>query len=176
MQKKKTKTNTATRKRHACSVMCSSLWCNGACQAPLSWGFSRQEYSSGLPLPPPGKLSNPGIKPTSPALTSRFWFFPSHLEKLQLIEDISAKTWLILIQPILFFFIFYLFIFLFVVNFVIHWNETAMGLQCSPSRSPLPPPSPPAPSRSSQPILITALDKDDLNTPIKRQKLSELII
>ena len=37
-------------------------------QAPLSMGFSRQEYWSGLPLPSPGDLSNPGIKPSSPAL------------------------------------------------------------------------------------------------------------
>ena len=32
-------------------------------QAPLSMGFSRQEYWSGLPFPPPGHLPNPGIKP-----------------------------------------------------------------------------------------------------------------
>ena len=32
-----------------------------ACQAPLSMGFSRQEYCSGLPCPPPGDLPNPGI-------------------------------------------------------------------------------------------------------------------
>ena len=31
-------------------------------------GFSRQEYWSGLPFPPPGDLPNPGIKPESPAL------------------------------------------------------------------------------------------------------------
>ena len=31
-------------------------------------GFSRQEYWSGLPFPSPGDLSNPGIKPGSPAL------------------------------------------------------------------------------------------------------------
>ena len=30
--------------------------------------FSRQEYYSGLPLPSPGDLPNPGIKPESPAL------------------------------------------------------------------------------------------------------------
>ena len=34
-------------------------------QAPLSIGFSRQEYQSGLSFPPPGDLSKPGIKPTS---------------------------------------------------------------------------------------------------------------
>ena len=37
-------------------------------QAPLSMGFSRQEYWSGLPCPPPGDLPNPGIEPKSPAL------------------------------------------------------------------------------------------------------------
>ena len=36
-------------------------------QAPLSMGFSRQEYWSGLSCPPPGDLPNLGIKPTSPA-------------------------------------------------------------------------------------------------------------
>ena len=35
-------------------------------QAPLSMGFSRQEYWSGLPCPPPGDLSNTVIKPISP--------------------------------------------------------------------------------------------------------------
>ena len=42
-------------------------------QAPLSMGFSRQEYWSGLPFLPPGDLPNPGIKATSPALASGFF-------------------------------------------------------------------------------------------------------
>ena len=37
-------------------------------QAPLSMGFPRQEYWSGLPFPSPGYLLNPGIEPVSPAL------------------------------------------------------------------------------------------------------------
>ena len=37
-------------------------------QASLSMGFSRQEYCSGLPCPPPGHFPNPGIEPVSPAL------------------------------------------------------------------------------------------------------------
>ena len=37
-------------------------------QAPLSMGFSRQEYWSGLLCPPPGDLPDPGIKTTSPEL------------------------------------------------------------------------------------------------------------
>ena len=36
-------------------------------QAPLSMGFSRQEYWSGLPFPSPGDLPDPGIEPRSPA-------------------------------------------------------------------------------------------------------------
>ena len=39
-----------------------------ACQVPLSVGFSRQEFWSGLPLSSPGNVPNPGIKPRSPAL------------------------------------------------------------------------------------------------------------
>ena len=39
-----------------------------ALQAPLSMGFSRQEYWSGLPFPSPKDLSDPGIKAGSPAL------------------------------------------------------------------------------------------------------------
>ena len=40
----------------------------GACQAPTSMKFSRQEYWSGLPFPSPADLPNPGMKPRSPAL------------------------------------------------------------------------------------------------------------
>ena len=42
-------------------------------QAPLSMGFSRQQYWSGLPCPPPGDLPDPGVEPASlisPALAS----------------------------------------------------------------------------------------------------------
>ena len=57
---------------HACMLSHFSrvrLFANpwtGAHQAPLSMGFSRQEYWSGLPCPLPGNLPNPGIKPSSP--------------------------------------------------------------------------------------------------------------
>ena len=50
--------------------LCSTLvtpWAV-ACQDPLSMGFSRQEYWSGLPFPSPGDLPNPGIEPRSPEL------------------------------------------------------------------------------------------------------------
>ena len=52
-----------------------ALW-TVACQDPLSMGFSRQEYWSGLPCPPPEDLPDPGIEPislTSPALAGRFF-------------------------------------------------------------------------------------------------------
>ena len=44
-----------------------------ACQSPLSVGFSKQEYWSGLPFPSPGDLPNPEIEPTSPALAGGFF-------------------------------------------------------------------------------------------------------
>ena len=52
------------------SIVSDSLQPHGLkpTQAPLSKGFSRQEYWSGLPFPPPGDLPNPGIEPRSPAL------------------------------------------------------------------------------------------------------------
>ena len=65
-----------------CALSCFSrvwlfvmLW-TVACQAPLSMGFSRQEYWSGLPFPLPGHLPDPWIEPspfTSPALVGGFF-------------------------------------------------------------------------------------------------------
>ena len=40
--------------------------------APLSVGFPKQEYWSGLPFPSPGDLPDPGIEPASPALQADF--------------------------------------------------------------------------------------------------------
>ena len=42
-------------------------------QAPLSMGFPRQEYWSGLPFLPPGDLPDPGNEPMSPGLAGRFF-------------------------------------------------------------------------------------------------------
>ena len=44
-----------------------------ACQAPLSMGFLRQEYCSGLPFPSPKNFPDPGIEHTSSALASKFF-------------------------------------------------------------------------------------------------------
>ena len=59
-----------------------------ACQAPLSMGFSRQEYWSGLAFPTPGDLLDPGIKPaslTSPTLAGGFFTTvpPGHSKKVE---------------------------------------------------------------------------------------------
>ena len=54
---------------HTVSKSCQSIcdpW-TVAHQAPLSMGFPRQEYWSGLPFPPPGDLPDPGIEPASPS-------------------------------------------------------------------------------------------------------------
>ena len=48
------------------------LW-TAAYQDPLNMGFSRQEYWSGLPCPPPGDLLNPGIICCDPCIAGRFF-------------------------------------------------------------------------------------------------------
>ena len=64
---------------HACVLSRSQLFVTPwtvAHQAPLSMGFSRQEYWSRLPFPPPGDLLHPGIEtasPVSPALAGGFF-------------------------------------------------------------------------------------------------------
>ena len=60
---------------HACVLscfryvwLCATLWTPTPRQAPLSMGFSRQEYWSGLPCPSAGNLPDPGTEPASPPL------------------------------------------------------------------------------------------------------------
>ena len=57
---------------HSCVRLFVTLWIV-ACQAPMSLGFFRQEYWSGLPIPSPGDLPDPGIEPVSPALADGFF-------------------------------------------------------------------------------------------------------
>ena len=62
--------------RHCCLVSQSSttlLRQTVAHQAPLSMGFSMQQYWNGLPFPPLGNLPDPGIKPVSPAMACKFF-------------------------------------------------------------------------------------------------------
>ena len=51
-------------------------------QAPLSMGFSRQEYWRGLPLPSPGDLPDPGIEPR-----------PSKMQAGFLPSELLGKSW-----------------------------------------------------------------------------------
>ena len=53
----------------SCPTLCNPMDCSP--QAPLSMGFSRQEYWSGLSCPPPGDLPDSDIEPVSPALAGR---------------------------------------------------------------------------------------------------------
>ena len=69
--------------------MSDSLWPYGliAHQAPLSKGFSRQEYRNGPPCPPPGDIPDSGIKPASlmfPALTDKFFTASTTTDKVAL--------------------------------------------------------------------------------------------
>ena len=57
-------------------------------QPPLSMGFSRQEYWSGLPFPSPGDLPDPRIKPESPSLQAESLPL-SHLGSLKIISTNS---------------------------------------------------------------------------------------
>ena len=60
-------------------------------QAPLSMGFPRQEYWSGLPFPPPEHLPNPGTEPTSPALAGEFFTTATWEAPRQKVSFISLK-------------------------------------------------------------------------------------
>ena len=52
----------------SCPILCDPI----ALQAPLSMGFSRQEYWSVLPFPSPGDPPDPGIEPISPEPSGTF--------------------------------------------------------------------------------------------------------
>ena len=100
-------------------------------QAPLSMGFSWQEYWSELPCPPPGDLPNPGIELvslTSPALAGEFFTTSVIWETHSLSLDFPISSHPITSTPafpscsMLFFK--YLFLFLFIYL-------TVPGLRCS---------------------------------------------
>ena len=72
-----------------------TLWTNTH-QALLAMGFSRQEYWSELPCPPPGDLPDPGLKPASlksPALTGRF-FTTSTIWEAHLIHSVCIYIYI----------------------------------------------------------------------------------
>ena len=83
-----------------------TILCSVACQAPVSMGFSWQEYWSGLLCPHAGDLPNPGIEPEpfmSPALAGRFfttgitweaWIFSYPDLKLVKINGAAELNWI----------------------------------------------------------------------------------
>ena len=88
----------------ACKLLPSCLFVTPwtvARQAPLSMGFSRQEYWSGLPCPPPGDLPDPGIEPASlmsPALANGIFTTsaPWEAQYTWLLTMSAGHSWLLL--------------------------------------------------------------------------------
>ena len=72
--------------------LCGTPW-TVAGQAPLSMGFSRQGYWSGLPFPPPEDLPDPGID----SLPSVFCLLPWQVGSL---PALSGKPWIKLEHPV----------------------------------------------------------------------------
>ena len=65
-----------------------------ACQAPLSMGFSRQEYWSGLPFPSPRDLPDPGIEPRSSTLQADSFLTMSYEGSPNIILGVSVMVFL----------------------------------------------------------------------------------
>ena len=66
-----------------------------ACQAPLSPGFSRQQYCSGLLCPPPGNLPYSRIKPVSlraPSLAGGFFTWEAHIFVYLINESVGGSN------------------------------------------------------------------------------------
>ena len=88
-------------KSFSCVQFFATLW-TGACQAPSSMGFSRQEWEwelpwSGMSCPPPGTLSDPGIESTSrtsPALADRFFTVSTTWEVQTMFYYKATRGWI----------------------------------------------------------------------------------
>ena len=77
-------------------LLCATLW-TLARQASLSMGFSRKEYWSGFPCPPPGTLPDPRIEPKSPGtpeLTGGFFTTRTTWEAPIKLEETSKRTYI----------------------------------------------------------------------------------
>ena len=71
-------------------------------QAPLSMGFPRQEYWSGLPFPSPGDLLNPGIEPTSvasPTLAGGIFTTSATWEQVVPLNELLKARGIGLVEP-----------------------------------------------------------------------------
>ena len=80
---------------HLSCVQLFATLCTVALQAPLSMGFSRQEYWSGLPCPSPGDHPHSGIEPLSPrspALAGRFFTTSTYWEALLLWPNPKSRS------------------------------------------------------------------------------------
>ena len=99
--------------RFCCVWLCATL-CTIANQAPLSMGFFRQEYWSGLPCPSPGDLPNPRMEPISlmsPALAGGFFTTSATWDALYLLCHSSCTPSLnieMIQDLVLFFFLIYI--------------------------------------------------------------------
>ena len=80
--------DSATRVRSVMSNSLQSPW-TVADQAPLSMGFPRQEYWSGLPFPSPGDLPYAGIEPAYPVLAGRFFISEPQVISLPLSHQVA---------------------------------------------------------------------------------------
>ena len=83
--------------RYSCVWQFATLW-TIACQAPLSMGFLRQEYWSGLPFPSPGDLADPGTEPeflTSAALAYRSFTASATWKALhiEMLKDVNSNQY-----------------------------------------------------------------------------------
>ena len=79
------------------SCLTLSMPWTGALRAPLSRGFSRQEYWSGLPFPSPRDLPDPRVEPRSPALQRFFTNWST--DPTQCIMIGQQKNYRILLSP-----------------------------------------------------------------------------
>ena len=77
----------------SCPTLCNPMNCTR--QAPLSTGFSRQEYWSGLSFPPPGDLPDPGTKPASPAFRCILyqWATKPTSSRMDILVDFLSGGW-----------------------------------------------------------------------------------
>ena len=78
--------------RFSCIQLFVTPWAV-ACQAPVSMEFSRQEYWSMVPFPPPGDLADPGIEPMSPSSPAGRFFTtepPGEPNYLLLVVNLST--------------------------------------------------------------------------------------
>ena len=88
---------------HACAQLlsCDQLFATPwivAHWAPLSMGFSRQEFWSGFPFLPPGDLPNPGIKPSSPSLAGIFFTTEPPGKPHKVLQKEHNRSYMILID------------------------------------------------------------------------------